>query len=178
MKRTVAIAIGAVVAFGSLLGLAGADRKAITDPSGDSTGPGFDIVKATAKHRGERKLVHTLKMAGPLEEDLSDYQFTLMLNVDGDPDCEREFHAPPIGRSPMVRCGIGDTSKFGRVTKPNARTLVYTFKRATVIGGKRKYKWRMRIRPCPGGPPCGDEIDAAPDDRPAGGLKYITHKLD
>lgn len=177
MRRLAGIGLAAIVGLGTMIGVAGADRKAITDPSGDSTSSGFDIVKATAKHKGERKLIHTMKLAGPLEEDLSDYQFSLMLNIDGDRDCEREFHAPPIGRNPMVRCGVGETNKFGKVTQPNARTLVYTFKRATILGQKRKYKWRMRVRPCPGGPPCGDEVDAAPNDAP-GGLKYVTHKLD
>lgn len=177
MKRTLGITIAAVVAFGSILGLAVADRKAITDPVGDSTDPAFDVVKATAKHKGERKLVHQVRMADPLPEDLGDYQVTLQFSVDGDSDCEREFHAPPIGRNPMVRCGIGETNKFGRVTKPNAKTLVYTFSRRKIIGNKRKYKWRIQVRECPGGPPCQDAFEAAPDDGP-GGPRYVTHKLD
>lgn len=177
MRRLAAIGVTVTVGFGAMIGVAGADRKVVTDPSGDSTSPGFDIVKATAKHKGRRKLIHTIRMAGPLAEDLSDYQITLQLNIDGDPKCEREFHVPPLGRNPMVRCGIGDTSKFGRVTKPNPRTLKFIFKRKSIIGNKDKYKWRTRVRPCPGGPPCADEIDAAPNDSPTG-PRYVKHKLD
>ena len=177
MRRVAGVTVGAAVAFWSVFGLAGADRKSVSDPAGDSTTPGFDIVKATAKHKGERKLVHTLKMAGPLEENLDDYQITLQINLDRDSDCKREFHVPPLGRNPMVRCGVGDTSKFGRVTKANPRTLVFTFARRAIIGSKDWYKWRTRVRPCPGGPPCAEEIDAAPDDGP-GGPRYVTHRLD
>jgi hypothetical protein len=172
MKRTLAIAIGAVVAFGSMLGLAGADRKAITDPSGDSPDPAFDIVRAKAKHGPKNRLVHTVKMADPIASDLTNKRISLQISTDRDSDCELEFHVPPIGSNPLIRCGIGETNRSGTVTKPNARTIKYTFKER-VIGSPRKYRWRMSTSDCPGGPGTCVDYDVAP-----GAERYVTHKLD
>ena len=176
MRRTVGLTVATALVFGAVIGFAGADRKAITDPSGDSTDPAFDIVKATAKHGPKHRLVHTVKMAAPIAGDLTGKRISLQISTDRDSDCELEFHVPPIGRNPLIKCGIGETSKFARVTKPSARTIKYTFKER-VIGSPRKYRWRMSTSDCPGGPGTCVDYDAAPNERP-GGERYVTHKLD
>lgn len=179
MKRIATIAVAAAVGFCLTIGLAAADRKAVSDEAGDSTLLNYDIVKGIAKHKGERRLVHIVRFADPLTGNFNNLQISLLINRDRDRDCEREFHfSDGPGRVPMVRCGIGDTAKFGRVTQPNARSLKLTFKRAGIVGANRDlYKWRLRVRACPGGPPCDDDADALPDDG-AAGLRYIRHKLD
>lgn len=175
MKRTGVLLAIVGITFASVLTFAAADRTSKSDPSGDSTDPAFDIVKASAKHGPKHRLVHTVKMAAPLPEDLTGKRISLQISTDRDRDCEREFHVPPIGRNPLVRCGIGETSKFGKVTKPNARTLKYSFKER-LIGSPNKYRWRMSTSDCPTGPPCVD-YDALPNEN-AGGERYVTHRLD
>ena len=176
MKRAAALATTAVIAFGSILALAMADRERVSDPADDSTSKVFDIVKATAKHDGKRKLVHTVRMLSPIPVDFSDFQVSLQLNLDGDRDCEREFNADGVGRTPLIKCGVGERAQNARVSKPNARTLAFTFRRGPIIGSRPKYGWRMRVRPCPGGPPCAEDADALPNDG-AAGPRYIKHRL-
>ena len=179
MNRIATIAGAAGVGFCLTIGLAVADRKAVSDAAGDSTSAQYDIVKGIAKHKGERRLVHIVRFADDLTGNLSNVQISLHINRDRDRDCEREFHlSEGPGRVPMVKCGIGDSAKFGRVTQPSARSLKVTFKRAGIVGANRDlYKWRFRVRECPGGPPCAPEADALPDDG-AAGPRYIRHKLD
>ena len=176
MRKTVGITVATVLAFGAIIGLAGADRRTISDPSGDSTDPAFDIVRTTAKHGPKHRLVHTVRMAAAIPGDLTNKRISLQISTDRDRDCELEFHLPPIGRNPLIRCGIGETSKFAKVTKPNARTMKYTFKER-VIGSPRKYRWRMSTSDCPGGPGTCVDYDAAPNEG-SGGERYVVHKLD
>ncbi len=174
MRRAGALLATSVIAFGSVLALAGANRDRVKDPSGDSSEPGLDVASATVKHKGKKTLVHTVKMAGPLPTDLSDDFITLQLNLDRDRDCESEFRPPPFGRNPLIRCGVGVTSKFGRVSKPNGRTLKYSFKKR-LIGSPRKYGWRILVSSnCQTS--C-EQVDSLPDERILGQARYVKHKL-
>ena len=134
-------------------------------------------MKATAGHTGKRKLVHTVKMDGALPAELGDYQVSVQFSLDGDRDCEREFNASALGKTPLIKCGVGEGSKSARVTKPSPKTLKFTFKTAAIIGNRDRYKWRVRTRECPGGPPCPADADSAPNDAP-GGVRYVTHRLE
>ena len=177
MKRVAAVLIVGVAMFGTVVAIAGGARSSGTDPVGDSPEPGYDLKSASAKQsRNGRKLIHTVKMAGAIPADLEGHRITLHLSLDRDRDCEKEFHFEgPTGKNPLVKCGIGETNKFGRVTKPNAKTLRYTFKKSFIGRGEKKYKWRIDVN-CGSG--CTDpDFDSLPNDN-AGGEKYIVQKLD
>jgi hypothetical protein len=174
MKGIVALLAVVVVGFGALLGVAGASTKNVkNDPSGDSTDPGVDAIRATAAQKGKRLVVHTVTMDGDIPSDLTDNFITLQINLDGDNACEIEFRPPPFGKNRMIKCGVRVTSKTGKVTKQNARTIKYVFKRK-LMGNPKKYGWRILVSE--GCQTSCTAVDALPDDV-GGEAKYVTQKL-
>lgn len=169
MKR---IALGAALVVAGLgAGLAGADSKSIDDPDDDAAVESLDVVKATAGHKGKSKLVHTVTLDSPLAQEAG-HQILLQMNTDKDGDCEKEFIWPPSGDATLIKCGIGETPKGGKISEPAENKLKITFKRK-VIGNPKKYGWRIETRVCDGD--CTD-VDFAPDED-GGNRVYVKHKL-
>ena len=163
------VALVAAVVMGSAL--AGANSKEILDSSTDASPDSLDVVEATAGHKGKSKLVHTVATHDMLSEQ-DGHQILLQMNTDKDEDCEKEFIWPPSGEATLIKCGVGETPKAGKITEPLPNVLKFTFKRK-VIGNPKKYGWRIETRICP--QPCTD-VDFAPDED-GGGPVYVKHKL-
>jgi len=152
-------------------GLAGADSKKISDSSSDAATESLDVIQATARHKGKKRLVHTVTVEQPLDEQPG-HQILLQMNTDKDGDCEKEFIWPPSGDVSLIKCGVGETPKAGKITERTPSSLKFVFKRK-VIGNPKKYGWRIETRICP--QPCTD-VDFAPDQDGTDPV-YVKHKL-
>jgi hypothetical protein len=169
MKRAI---LGSIVAGAVLFGglqFAGANSKTITDSDLDAVADATNIVEATHGHK-RNKLVHTVTFDGPVDPE-SDDQVLLQFNLDGDPeDCETEYIWPPSGKTDLIKCGVGELNKPGKIKEVAPDKLKFVFKRK-IFGHKPKYRWRVITRDCQ---PCA-MLDAAHDED--GGPVYVKHQL-
>ncbi|MFN8160760.1 MAG: hypothetical protein U0R52_06925 [Solirubrobacterales bacterium] len=171
MKRLLGVVLFAACVLGAIQ-LAAADTKTKTDSRTDASPNSVDLVSASAGHRGKRKLRHTVKLDGPVDDSIANLQVILQMNVKGNGDCEFEIFWPPKGKSKLVRCGIGFTNKNAVVSQPSPKTLRFTFPKR-LIGSPAKYGWRLVTRDEGAG---GDILDSLPDEK-HGNPVYVIHKL-
>ncbi len=155
---------------------ASADTARHTDRAGDNKGGGSaaDIVSATAGHRGEGVLVHTVTVRGELGAR-EDWPYLWM---DDDANSAHYIIDPTFeGGSFIVRESVF-TAHQTSVRKIDAHTVRYVFKRRWLEESYRdKYCWWARTEK--GGEPA---FDAIPDDvgldEGGGGARGFRHVLE
>lgn len=143
MKARICFALAVLTGVLALAGTALADRKVFTDAEGDSVPPHEDFVSATQRHLGKRGLVHTVTVAGKVDE--KGYPL-LYINRGGRKTGTPDYLATVDETGPAVINLATGARKPLQVSINDAEELIntyrYVFRKGAIGKPKRKYGWQ------------------------------------
>ena len=144
MKARICFALAVATGVFALAGTGFADRKVFTDAEGDAVPPHEDFVSGTQRHIGKRGLIHTVTVAGKVDEK----EFPLLyLHRGGSKTGAPHYLATVDDSGPAVINLATGARKPLLVSIDDAEeqinTYRYAFRKGAIGKPKRKYGWNF-----------------------------------
>lgn len=161
--RRVAVCLaGCFAAIGLTAGAASAGKQKVKDPVQDVSvnNDSCDVVAATARHKGKKAVIHSVKIAAPNLN--ANVPMSVYINIRGKPKQTdgggnrfgAEYYATFEGVEHTKTNKVATRGVKGKANKAGTK---FTLKIPTkAIGKPKKYGWMAF------GPGCGDGTDSAP----------------